>query len=175
MVFAPIEYDGRVLVDGGVVDPVPAEVAHHMGADVCISVNAVPPLRRGVETAISRWYRQARRWNPLWWLTGEQRMPSMLDIVMNSMQLLQHQRGNFKHIAADVRICPDMSDFTWIEFYRPQEMIDRGIEAAERALPDIRRAFAERGVPRIAARAPHAAGPSGSEPADPSAVAQPAT
>ncbi|HYN45344.1 MAG TPA: hypothetical protein VES64_01495, partial [Allosphingosinicella sp.] len=82
-------------------------------------------------------------------LTGARRMPSMLDIVMNSMQLLQHQLGNFKHIAADVRICPDVSDFTWIEFYRPQEMIDRGAAAAERALPDIRRALAERGLPQF--------------------------
>jgi NTE family protein len=147
MVFAPIEHDGRVLVDGGVVDPVPAEVARDMGADVCISVNAVPPLRRGVETAISRLYRRVRQANPFSWLTGERRMPSMLDIVMNSMQLLQHQLGNFKAIASDVRICPDMSDFTWIEFYRPQEMIDRGMAAAESAVPEIRRALAERGLP----------------------------
>jgi NTE family protein len=175
MVFAPIEYDGRVLVDGGVVDPVPAEVAHDMGADVCISVNAVPPLRRGVETAISRWYRRVRQLNPFSWMTGERRMPSMLDIVMNSMQLLQHQLGNFKAIAADVRICPDMSDFTWIEFYRPQEMIDRGIEAAERALPDIRRALAERGLPARGPRTAPALAPVGDVAATPARAASPAS
>jgi predicted acylesterase/phospholipase RssA len=63
---------------------------------------------------------------------------------MNSMQTLQHELGNFKAISADVRINPDLSGFTWIEFHRALELIERGAEAAERALPEIRRVLAER-------------------------------
>jgi NTE family protein len=37
--FAPIERDGRVLVDGGLVDNVPADVAQKMGANVIIAIN----------------------------------------------------------------------------------------------------------------------------------------
>ena len=37
--FAPIERDGRVLVDGGLVDNVPADITQKMGADVIIAVN----------------------------------------------------------------------------------------------------------------------------------------
>ena len=63
---------------------------------------------------------------------------------MNTIQTLQHELGQFKAIAADVRINPELSAFTWIEFYRAMEIIERGIEAAERALPDIKRQLAER-------------------------------
>ena len=65
-------------------------------------------------------------------------MPNLFDIVMNSMQILQYELGNFKAISADVLINPDLSDFTWIEYYRADELIERGAEAARRALPAIR-------------------------------------
>lgn len=39
LVFVPCEYKGRVLVDGGVVNPVPVKVARDLGADVIIAVD----------------------------------------------------------------------------------------------------------------------------------------
>jgi NTE family protein len=69
-------------------------------------------------------------------------MPNLFDIVMNSMQILQYELGNFKAISADVLINPDLSDFTWIEYYRADELIARGTEAAEKALPLIQKAIA---------------------------------
>ncbi len=38
-VFAPVELDGRLLVDGGIADNLPVDVARQMGADVLIAVN----------------------------------------------------------------------------------------------------------------------------------------
>ena len=144
MIWPPVVVDGRKLVDGGVVDPVPADVVREMGADVCIAVNVVPSLKRGVETFLSKAYRGIQRLNPLSYLGGREDLPSMLDLVMNSLQTLQYELGNFKAISADVRVNPDLSEFTWMTFYRPQELIDRGAEATERALPAIRRALEER-------------------------------
>ena len=37
--FAPVLYEGSVLVDGGLVNPVPVSLARAMGADVLIAVN----------------------------------------------------------------------------------------------------------------------------------------
>jgi NTE family protein len=144
MLWAPVKRDGRVLVDGGVSDPVPAEVVTRMGADVCVAVNAVPRLKKGIDTVLSRLYRRLNAVNPLAYLAAAGGMPSTFDIVMNAMQTLQHELGHFKAISADVRINPDLQAHTWIEFYRPLELIERGAEAAERALPDIRRALARR-------------------------------
>jgi NTE family protein len=43
-VFAPVERDGRLLVDGGIADNVPIDVAHTMGVDVLIVVDVGSPL-----------------------------------------------------------------------------------------------------------------------------------
>jgi NTE family protein len=42
--FAPVEIDGRLLVDGGVVDNVPIEAAYAMGADYVIAVDVSAPI-----------------------------------------------------------------------------------------------------------------------------------
>jgi NTE family protein len=144
MVMAPVSDGRHVLVDGGVADPVPAEVAMEMGADITVAVNVVPPMKRGVETVLSSFYRRLNAFNPLSYLGDAQDMPNLFDIVMNSMQILQYELGNFKAISADVLINPDLSDFTWIEYYRADELIERGIEAAQKALPLIEKAVAAR-------------------------------
>ncbi|MBU4509868.1 patatin-like phospholipase family protein, partial [bacterium] len=38
-IFIPVKYDDRYLVDGGVVDPVPVDLAKKMGADIVIAVS----------------------------------------------------------------------------------------------------------------------------------------
>jgi len=152
MVMAPIRVGEHVLVDGGVADPVPAEVVIEMGADLTIAVNVVPRMKRGVETVVSSWYRKINAFNPLNYFVDAEEMPNLFDIVMNSMQILQYELGNFKAIAADVLINPDLSDFTWIEYYRADELIARGAEAARRALPAIEKAIDARITPiRLAA------------------------
>ncbi len=143
MIWTPVPHEGRVLVDGSMVDPVPAGAVREMGADLCIAVNVVPPLRKGVENVLTRLLRRVNRLNPLSYLADARDLPSTFDVIMNSMQMLQHELGAYKAISADVRITPDLSAHTWIEFYRPQELIERGAEAAERALPAIRRVLAE--------------------------------
>jgi len=82
------------------------------------------------------------RFNTLSYFEDSRNLPNLFDIIMNSMQILQYELGNFKAIAADVRINPDLSDFTWIEYYRSEELIQRGVEAAERAIPAIKSAYA---------------------------------
>jgi NTE family protein len=144
MVVSPLFYQEKTLVDGGMVDPVPAEVVKAMGADICIAVNVVPPLKKGVETVLSRTYRQANRLNPISYLsTGKNRI-NRFDRIMNSFQVLGYELGNFKAISADVRINPDLSAHTWIEVYKPMPFIEKGADATKQALPEIRRVISER-------------------------------
>ena len=142
LLIAPWVHDGRVLVDGAIVDPVPAEVARDMGADLVFAVNVVPHLRKGVTTVISRVTRGMSTLNPL--SLRHRGLPNVADTLMNTIQTLQHELGHFKAASADVRINPDLADITWVEFYKAAEIIERGQRAAEEALPDIRRALAER-------------------------------
>lgn len=43
-IFAPVPWKGRFLVDGGLCNPVPADVAYRMGAQRVIGVSAIPTL-----------------------------------------------------------------------------------------------------------------------------------
>ncbi|MDR7135915.1 NTE family protein [Lysobacter niastensis] len=45
-IFNPVEIDGRVLVDGGLVNQVPVDVVRDMGADVVIAVDVGTPLEK---------------------------------------------------------------------------------------------------------------------------------
>jgi NTE family protein len=78
------------------------------------------------------------------YLYKERHLPNLFDILMNSLQALQFELGNFKAISADVRINPDLAGYTWMEFYKPMEFIEKGAEAAELSLPEIRNILAER-------------------------------
>ena len=152
IIWSPVRWQDRILIDGSMVDPVPGEVVRDMGADLIIAVNVVPPLRRGVETVISRWSRRLNQFNPLSRMGDAQDMPNMLDIFMNTIQMMQRELGDYKAIAADARINPDLSDFTWVEFYRPQEITERGVDAARRAIPEIKRLYNDRIAARVQRR-----------------------
>lgn len=144
LLWVPVRRDDRILVDGGLVDPVPAELVREMGADLCIAVNAVPSPEKGVTNALTRLWRRVNVLNPLSYLGDNRYLPNTMDIFMNTIQILQHELGKFKAISADVSITPNLSEFTWIEFYKTQGLIERGAEAAEKALPQIKRLLAER-------------------------------
>jgi NTE family protein len=47
--FAPVEVNGRLLVDGGVVDNLPVDAARAMGAEIIIAVNVGTPLMKRSE------------------------------------------------------------------------------------------------------------------------------
>jgi hypothetical protein len=71
-------------------------------------------------------------------------MPNIFDVGMNSLQLLQYELGNFRALSADVRVNVDLSRFTWIEFHRAGELIERGAEAAETIVPELKDLLSER-------------------------------
>ena len=144
LIWVPPRRGDRTLVDGALVDPVPAEVVREMGGDLCIAVNAVPPVEKGVTNALTRLWRRVNALNPLSYRGDSRHLPNTMDIFMNTIQILQHELGKFRAISADVTITPNLTEFTWIEFYKTKDLIERGAEAAEKALPQIKRLLAER-------------------------------
>jgi len=59
-----MELDGRVLVDGGVVDPVASRLVQRWAPTSAIAVNAVPRLKKDVQTVLAKLYRSAKRFDP---------------------------------------------------------------------------------------------------------------
>ncbi len=112
-IFIPVRYQGRLLVDGGVLNNVPVDVARKMGAQVVIAVN----LDGG---------RKATQVN------------NIFDAIVQSLHLMAIESTAARLREADVVIEPAVSNIGPIDFSRKKELLTLGIQAAEQALPRIR-------------------------------------
>jgi len=108
-VFAPVELDGRLLVDGGMTDNIPLDVAREMGVDVAIVVDIGTPLR------------------------NRKQLTTVVDVLNQSITLMT-RRNSEEQLAAlhpnDVLIQPPLASFGATDFGRAEEMIDAGYRAA---------------------------------------------
>ena len=118
-VFVPVEIGGRTYVDGGVVNPIPADVVRSMGADVVIAVSIPPVSRSAVPT------------NPI-------------AVAYQSVMIMSAEIGRLRAREADVVVSPDVGDVGYDDFSQKKRLITAGEEAARRALPQIRAAIASK-------------------------------
>lgn len=112
-VFEPVEYRQRYLVDGGLVDNLPVEVAKMLGAEIIIAVTVSADFTQYPTTNVLLTLNQAI------YIQGE---------VLNQEQLKK----------ADLIVRPQVKDITAIELWRAQECIDAGIIATRKMLPEIK-------------------------------------
>lgn len=105
-VFAPVESEGRLLIDGGVVSLVPTRAVQKLGADIVIAVDV---------NACGASY----------WGTPS----TFLGVFFQSAMMLLRTAGKSQHYRADAVIIPDIAHL------RPDEIgkIDQFIEAGEKA------------------------------------------
>jgi NTE family protein len=106
-VFPPVERDGMVLVDGGAMNNVPADVVRAMGADVVIAVNVG---FMGDTRTVSR---------SIFGLMGQ-----TVDVMMQA-----RTRASMKH--ADIIINPPLEGFGSLDWRRSVELEADGYRAAE--------------------------------------------
>ena len=136
-IFTPFRIGKHVLVDGGMSDPVPAETARSMGADLVIGVNVVPPVYPAAQSALDAALRIFARVNPIA-TRDDARLPNSFDVIVRILQIMQHELGNDRAGEADVLINPDLRAFWVLEFWKARGIIEQGRRAAEAALPTIR-------------------------------------
>jgi NTE family protein len=141
-IFSPFQIGEHILIDGGMSDPVPAETARSMGADLVIGVNVVPPVFPQAQNPLEVALRALNRINPLAFSTGT-RLPNSFDVVVRTLQIMQHELGNNRAAEADLLVSPDLRDYWVLEFWRAASLIDRGRRAAEAELPAIREKLEE--------------------------------
>jgi NTE family protein len=141
-IFSPFRIGEHVLVDGGMSDPVPAETARSMGADLVIGVNVVPPVYPEAQSPLQAALQMVGRAAPI--LTRESAgLPNSFDVIVRILQIMQHELGNNRAGEADVLIKPDLHGFWVLEFWKAAAMIEEGRRAAEVALPTIREKLKE--------------------------------
>jgi NTE family protein len=150
--FAPVPRDGAMLVDGGLVNPVPVSLGRAMGADVVIAVDLssdllgrhLRPDPRPVEppSQLGEWIRKLQDSVGIRPAAapGEPRAPSMLDVVASSLNIMQVRIGRSRMAGdpPDVLIAPRLAYLGLLDFHRAEEAIEAGRRAAEASLPGLR-------------------------------------
>jgi NTE family protein len=148
--FTPVVRDGAVLVDGGLVNPVPVSMCRALGADLVVAVDLswgkLGPYRRGTETEL------APREVPGWldrirpeWLKSKSKtegdtlpdIPSLFNVFMTSLDIVEMRvaRGRVAGEPADVLITPLLPDFATMDYHRAREAIAEGRAAVDRMGP----------------------------------------
>lgn len=112
--FQPVEYRHRLLMDGGVLDNIPADVARLMGADIIIVIDVTAQ-------------------------TGIAKTNNALLILSQVVYI----RGNFmaeeQLKMADLVISPDIKNVSVSELNRGAECVDAGIIAARAKVRQIKK------------------------------------
>jgi NTE family protein len=114
--FAAVEKDGKLLVDGGVSNNLPIDVARQMGADIIIAVDISTPL------------------------LNREKLNSSLRITQQLTGILT-RRSTEAQIATltekDFLIVPDLGNISTAAFERAYETIPIGYQAAEKIKKEL--------------------------------------
>ncbi|WP_458414004.1 patatin-like phospholipase family protein [Schinkia sp. CFF1] len=111
-IFVPEKMNGRLLVDGGVVDRVPISVVKEMGADLVIAVD-VSHVK--VDAEIS----------------------SIFDVILQSIDIMQDELARLKQFDADVLIKPRVEQYSAKAFTNTEDIIRIGEEETVKQIPFI--------------------------------------
>jgi NTE family protein len=128
-VFEPVMHEGKLLVDGAVVDAIPIEVARAKGADVVVAVDVSEDL-------------------------GNVNIKNMLDVMLQSTNIMAAVNVASRKAGADVIVQPKVGGVGMLDFGQKKVCMDAGIEAARAAVPRIRAAIAAWKAKKAAQLAP---------------------
>lgn len=117
-VFTPVRYRDLTLVDGGVVNNVPVDVARAMGADLVIAVNIGNDLSN---------YNTA----------------NIIDITLQAVNIMEKEISTFKTRDADILIEPIVGFVKTMDFSKKESLMRTGMKAGKNAVPEIQKKIAE--------------------------------
>ena len=115
-IMVPERIDGKVLVDGGVIDRVPISVVKAMGADIVIAVD-VSQVKVNEE------------------------ITSIFDVILQSIDIMQNEIVKHREMNTDIMIRPLVAQYSSRAFTNIEEIIKMGEEAAISQLPKIKEAI----------------------------------
>lgn len=159
-VLTPVRSEGRLLVDGGLVNPVPVSLARAMGADVVIAVDLNADIvgrhldgekesggLSETSNPVSAWLKRMQdRVAGQWPALADKEsppLPSLFDVVASSVNIMQVRitRSRMAGEPPDALVTPRLSALGLMDFHRGQESINEGRLALERALTAVRAAI----------------------------------
>ena len=132
--FEPLELDGRILLDGGIVEPVPVRAARELGAEFVIAVDLNhyvldrPPedrrsIIRGLDTLRGR----------------HNRTPDIFRMMMDGLFIMERNLSlrTLKEDPPDILLRPRIGDIGFLDYNRAKDAIVRGRECALEKMDEI--------------------------------------
>jgi len=113
--FRPFEWEGKILVDGGIVEVVPIETARTLGADFVIAVSVSSSLKKKYE------------------------FNNAVEILFRSDEITSNYLRRLQLSFADVVITPKVGRFHWSDFSKPEKCIREGEIAAQSSILEIKK------------------------------------
>jgi NTE family protein len=137
----PVLYDGKYLVDGGVINNLPADLLKRQGADIIIAVNVTPQKEDDLFNVSDKDNFIIRLFKKNEAIKKFLESPSIFKILLRSLRL--STSSHIKTIVQDIDfyIRPDIRGIGLLQFEEIDEAILRGEESAKVMAPQIKAAI----------------------------------
>lgn len=126
-VFEPVIYQGKLLVDGGVMDNIPISVAREKGADIVIAVD--------ISENVANF-----------------NITNLVDVTIQAVNIMFDENVKNKKRDADILIAPAVGDISMLDFTQKKRCMQAGMNAAQDAMPEIRKKIEEWGRKKLAGK-----------------------
>ena len=153
--FPAIRIDGRWMVDGGLVNPIPVSVCHALGADIVIAVNLnsgivgkhaidkpKPPAAEN-NSVLGAFRAQAKEYSNAIFPTRDKgdEPPGLIYAITTSINIFQDRitRSRLAGDPADIVLSPQVAQIGMLEFHRAGEAIEEGERCVRNAIAEIGR------------------------------------
>ncbi len=147
--FRPVWREGRYLVDGSVVNPIPVSLCRAMGAQVVIAVDLGSDRARRFPLESLQPSRAKSQWGGFFDIlgsspaTGVRPLPSIMDTLLGAIDIMQERiaQGRLAAESPEVVLSPRLGTFGPFEYHRAAAAIASGREIVVEMLPAIRQAL----------------------------------
>jgi NTE family protein len=139
-VYPPVFFQDKLLVDGGVLNNIPADICREMGADKVIAVDLKSLVsEQNISGLIYHFYIQKQKERRYHLSIRKKflkeiglRIKFPITLMLRSMSISQDISSEQKLKASkpDILIHPEVSNFTFVDFDRFLEIYEKGREAA---------------------------------------------
>lgn len=149
--FPPIQYKGRWLVDGGLVNPVPISTCRALGADLVIAVNlngdivgkhmVLKQKNENDHGIADRFMKSIKQYSEAIFpdKSNEKKTPGLFNAIASSINITQDRitRSRMAGDPPDILLAPKLSKIGLLESHRAAEALKEGEACVKRMLPEI--------------------------------------
>ena len=123
-VFTPVEFDDKLLADGGLQNAIPADIPKLFGCDYVVAIDVNPTRTYGTESS------------------------KLVDTLLASVRILMKTTPIKGYLYSDVMIAPNLKKFKATSIEGMDEMMDLGYKIATEHIKEILELFNKKPIKR---------------------------